>query len=117
MSILTKILKYFREEKPILKLTPLEKTAVHSQTQEECDELMRVYEIGGWKWADGGLPTKNSSWIEEICFDAKENFTYSDKDFYLKSNYKVISTQEFYNIQKITPERIKEMNKYFEKRK
>ena len=125
---LENILKKGSDGKPILELTPLEKTAVHTPTQEIYNELMRVYEIGNWKWFDEKLPTKFTYWNEykrKTCIDAgvthysklESQFGYSDKKFCLKNNFKVLSTQNFYEIQKITPKMIKEINEYFEGRK
>ncbi len=113
---------------PRLELTPLKKTAVHIQTQEECDELMRVYEMGSWRGRSGRLPTEFNYFkkcSKETCvtagtdytFEQKGKFGYGNKDFYLGKNWDVISRQEFYNIQKITSEMIKEINKHFEERK
>ncbi len=113
---------------PSLELIPLKKTAVHTLTQEESDELMRIYEIGGWRGCSGNLPTEFNYFNKhnkETCFTAgmdyrfeqKGKFGYGNKDFYLEKNWNVISRQEFYDLQKITSEMIKEINEYFKKRK
>jgi len=39
---------------------------------------------------------------------------YCFKEFFQKGNWKIISPKEFYDIQKITPENIKEINEYFD---
>ncbi len=111
-------------EKPKIKLNPLEKTAVNTQTQKEYNELMQVYEIGGWKWRTGYLPTELELWKtykEKTCigggigtFANKGRFGYCDEEFYKKESWKILSSKEFYKKQKITPEMIKEINKYFE---
>ncbi|MCK4650453.1 hypothetical protein KAT36_04455 [Candidatus Pacearchaeota archaeon] len=120
---LTQILERDENGKPKLDLTPLEGTAVHVPTQEECDELMQVYELGDWKWCGGDLPTSLNHWYkEETCVDAgigflnkkEKQFGYGDNEFYIKENLKVLSTSEFYDIEKINLEMRKEINKYFE---
>ncbi len=112
----------------ILKLTPLENTAV-STTYKEMHELLRVYELGGWKWCDGDLPTEklfDGYRYDHTCFEAginiglkkrKERFAYGHKTYFIEHDYKIISPQEFYDKQKITPKMLNEINKYFEERK
>lgn len=125
---LENILKKDENGKPIINLTPIKKTTINPKTQEEYDELMRVYELGNWIWNNRSLATKLGCWKkykEETCIGAgidystknKKIFGFCDKDFYLMVNWNIISTEEFYNMQKITPEMIKEINIYFEVRK
>lgn len=110
--------------KPILELIPLERTAVHTPTKKTYNELMRIYEVGKWRFAGNTLPTTWDVWFlreEKTCITAgnvtpvfkKVDYSYCFKDYYLGKNYKIISPQEFYDKQKITPEIIKEINKYF----
>lgn len=116
------ILKKDKKGKPILNLIPSEKTAVHIPTQENYNELMRIYECGGWRWHIGF-----NFWEvhkKETCVSAgisynnpKGEFEYWGKRFYLRENWKIISPQEFYEKQKITPKMLNEINKYFEGRK
>ncbi|MBU1129461.1 MAG: hypothetical protein KJ949_02405 [Nanoarchaeota archaeon] len=130
-SKLTQILEKDKNGKPIFNLILLEKTVVYVPTKESYDELMRVCERGGLKWAGGNLPTKNTNnfrncFGEEICINLDKTFSRKstegkikvcDKSFYQKKGYKIISPQEFYNAQnpKITPEILKEVNEYFER--
>lgn len=123
MSNLTQILQRDEKGKPILKLTPLEKTAVHTPTKKSYDELMEVYECGGGIWRSGNLPTESDCFRgerKETCVDAgvdyqnegiynNGKFGYSSRKFYQGKNWKIISPQKFYEIQKITPEMLNEM--------
>ncbi len=120
---LTQILQRDSNGKPVLKLKPIEKTAVHTTTQKEYWDLMGVYECGGWKWSDGDLPTQNNHWNyeEETCVEAGVNYSsrrgkfgYSDRKFYIGENWKIISTQGFYDTQKITPGMLNEINVWFD---
>ena len=122
---LENILKKGSDGKPILELTPLGKTAVHTKTQEEYNELMKVYELGNWRKKNGNLPTMCDIWFlrkEKSCITAGnivsfKNIDYDScsKNYYLHRGYKIISKQKFYKIQKITPEILKEINTYFGK--
>ena len=119
--------------KPIIQLNSLEKTVVHTLAQEEYDTLMQIYECGGWKWRGGVVPTNLDKWSEvkrcspdyrELCImacpmDPKETktFGFSHKKHFSESNYKIVSVQEFYGIQKITHEKIEEISNYFKKAK
>jgi len=106
------------EGKPKLSLAPLEQKVVNTETQEEYDTLMQVYECGGWKWNGGSLPTQFSRWgmsKMKTCVRTGTDFTYTDKQFYQDNSLEVISTQEFYDVQNINSEMIKEINEYFEK--
>lgn len=122
-SNLTQVLERDENGKPILKLNPMEETVVHTPTKEEYYILMQVYECGGWRWNNAHLPTKLIHWETE-----KETFINAGVNFANPSNLMgfrhghresfpegVISIQEFYDAQKITPKVLKEINQYFEK--
>ena len=107
-------------------LMPLEKTVVNTSTQKDYDLLMQVYEIEGWEDDVGKLPTTRNYWNkEEICVSVgidfvsgrKRFFGYAHKNFYQAERWKIISLQEFYNLQNISPEMINEINEWFEKYK
>ena len=94
---LENILKKDESGKPTINLTPLEKTTINTKTREEYDELMRVYEIGNWKWDDKYLATNLDCWEkhkEETCLGAgvnyltknKNSFGFCTKNFYLMIN-------------------------------
>jgi len=113
------------EGRPIIELTYLERTAVHAPTQEDYRTLMRVYESGNWMWGDGKLPTSNDYWETykgESCIDVGksylnndiERFCFGSKGSYEGNECTIISTQEFYDGQKITLEMIEEINEYFD---
>ena len=105
------------EGKPKITLNELEKTVVNTPTQEEYTTLMQVYECGGWKWHGGCLPTQYNCWNEdkeETCIEVENEFAYGSKKFNQGQRYEVISTQKFYDMQKITQGNINEINKWFE---
>lgn len=106
-----------------IKLEPLERTVVNTKTQEEFNELLRVYERGGWRCGGGALSISClekfwNDYKEETCvsagvdyrFEQKGRFGYGIKSFYLKKNWNVISIQEFYEMQKITSDKLNEIN-------
>ncbi len=106
--------------KLILNLTSLEKTAVKVPAQNDYWTLMRIYECGGWKGKYGELSAKNNLWTtykEETCIGSENDCQFARAEYYAKIRWNVISLEEFYKIQKITPEMIKEINNYFEKNK
>ena len=79
---------------------------------------MQVYECGGWRWNTKYLPTQNNYWYKyknKICVRAKNKFAIGTADSGFKKE-KIISTQEFYNVQNppITPKMLKEINDWFE---
>ena len=60
-----------------------EKFAVHTPTQADFDELMRLYEIAGWKWKLGGRAS-NETYLwkereEKTSVSLEDGFTYSTK--------------------------------------
>jgi len=131
---LVNILEGDKDEKPVLKLTPLPKRVVNPRTQEDYWTLMRILECGGLKWRDRTLPTSFNAWNiqggfqsgynkEETCIGvgagsglgSRKEFGYASKEFYLKKGCKIITPQEFYDAQEppITTERIKEVNNWF----
>ena len=129
-SGLTQILERDKDGKPKLDLTPIEKTVVNTPTQEDYWDLMRVYELTGWKWGAGGLPTQKSFWDdykENTCIEAgvdypsgvynEGKFGYFGTAFYQDlPGWNVITTQEFYQRQNITPEMLNEVNVWFDRK-
>ena len=99
---------------PILYLnTPVE-IRVHTPTREEYDALMQVFECGGWEWCSRGIPTEYDNWKDE---KEKTHLTVEGETFSYGSNsagLKAISTQDFYDMEEITPDMFKEINEYFE---
>ncbi len=111
-------------EKPILDLISLNNVFVNPKTLIQCNELMRVYELGGWRYY-GYLPTKFDFWERykestligtefNYLFSKNDGFDFRDKnDSCLKEGYKIISLQEFYRIQNISPKTLKKIDKSF----
>jgi hypothetical protein len=121
-------LKYNIKKIPKLELIPIENTAVNPKTQKEYDTLMQIYDAGEWKWKNYATdnPTSDNQWkkyAQETSIDAgieysshqEKTFKFANKEFYQSEEYKVISTQEFYDIQNIKPETVKEINKWYDK--
>ena len=114
---------FWVNEKPKLDLTPLEKTMVAISTQKDYDELMQVYETGGWRWGSRDLPIFYNYLAEnkeKVFVDAGISFSGNLKGFFEygyeePNNYSVVSTKKFYEIQGITKEELAELNEYFEK--
>ena len=106
--------------KPIVKLTPIERTAVNTPTQEDYWNLMRVYECGSWRWISEESPTQRSNWNkyeEKTCVGGADivHFGFGNREYYLQEKvWNVISPQEFYDAQNITPEMLQEINIWFD---
>ena len=111
-----------------INLMPLEKTAVHTSTQKEYNELRMVYETGGWKWNSALFPNQNQIWNvhgRNTCIEGgislRNNkmgeFGHSSEHYYLRENWKIISPEEFYKKQGIKTEQIEAITKYFDGRK
>jgi len=124
---LTGILERDSNGKPKLNLTPMEETVVNTPTQEDYNQLVMVYECGGWEWYGGGLPTKYSNWDtlkEETCIDAGSDYPSSDegkfgraeKEWFEERGCKILTPQDFYDTQDppITREMLSEINEWFE---
>src|SRR3989339_860205 len=108
--------------KPILILKELEQTAIHTPTQDGYDTLMQIYECSDRKWIeDIILPTEFNAWKgygEKTCVQAYNKFQYGDiEEVNEYGNYKIITSKEFYEIQKITQEIIQEISQWFETNK
>ena len=69
---------------------------VNTKTQIEYDELMKLLEAQGYKWANGRKPTKEYSWQdyrEKTCIRVEGTITYGDIDWYKKEyQYRQILT-------------------------
>jgi len=108
-------------KKPTIKLNPLKKTAVSAETQENYNELMRVFESGGDHFGNSrDLPTKNyHRWgdrKEETWVGIRNNqIGYANEKFYRDANFKMLKYEDFYAQQPaLTTEKRAEINAYFE---
>lgn len=107
---------------PKITLNELEKTVVHVPTWEEFTTLMRVYTYGWWRHRDGDLPIDLlimdpplwDEYKEETCIPVKDGFGHSDRKYYLGEGYDLITMKEFYDEERITQEKIDEINQVFE---
>jgi len=99
-----------------LKLTPLENAVIHTKTEKSYLELMKVYEVGGWSFMLGGLPTEKNYWKrfkEKTCITTKVEYGFSPRNYYQESGSEILSPNEFYKKQRITPNKIKVINRYY----
>jgi hypothetical protein len=75
-----------------------EKYAVHTPTKADCNELMRLYEIAGWRCADSSLASKNSGlWFfsnKETAVIFKNNFKYSGVGSCKLKSYTILNLAE-----------------------
>lgn len=111
-------LKRDGEGKPQLELRSLGNIAVDTSNLGEFRILMRVYECGGWVWRNEKLPTEfkfSKLYKTSPCVMAFNSYFCSTRyDFEINDGSKIISSQEFYDIQKVTPKHIEEINRYFQ---
>ena len=100
-----------------LKLKSLEKTVVNTKTKSEYLKLMRVYETGEWNFKLGGeIPTKTNYWEKfkaQTCISVENKFGFATREYYESSGEKIISLNEFYKKQRITPQKVKVIDRYF----
>jgi hypothetical protein len=78
---------------------------------------MKIYECGIWEWCLGNSPTSHNGWSsfgEETCVDAEDRFVSRDRALSKANGLKVITLQEFYDAQGITPEILKKVKDYFD---
>jgi len=115
--------------RPIVVLIETDNTVVCKLTQSTYDELMRVCECGGWLWDEGQLPTQYNGWEhagEEtgITVGVIKDIDRTDSKGILRHNIRgqwqtnydasIITLQEFYDAQGITPKMLAQVNEYFE---
>src|SRR3989338_4751938 len=107
---------------PLIHLILPPKTVVHTPTQEAYTLLMRVCECACYSWQSGGCPTTSDNWShyrEETCvsinFDGNPRRTLSYKRKERFQDYKehILSPEEFYTAQKISPAMLEEITQYF----
>ena len=81
-----------------------EDIAVHCNTQEEYDKLMKLLEECGFRWRGGEKPTcfnafgvyKSETYINEGWYNATiPGLGYADKNYYVIKNYKLIEYKDF----------------------
>jgi hypothetical protein len=102
---------------PRIILKSMANKSVHVPTQKDYWDLMKIYECGIWEWCLGNSPTSNNTWSsfgEETCVDAEDRFVSRDRALSKANGLKVITLQEFYDAQGITPEILKKVKDYFD---
>jgi hypothetical protein len=102
---------------PKLELRALKNTLVKVYFVEEYDQLMQVYEAGGWVWRSFNSPTNYKNSLNrdsniEIC----NQFRQTDAEE-VNRYFSIIGPREFYKIQGIREEEIEEIKVWFEKYK
>src|SRR3989339_852729 len=98
-------LKRNENGRPSLYLKELEKTAIHTKTQEIYDTLMQIYECGNWKWNSNKFPTEYNrikNYLEIMCIEIKDKFRFGKLEEFNKKKRIIITPKEFYEIQDIT---------------
>ena len=106
----------------ILRLILPPETVVHTPTQDAYDLLMRVCECARYSWRSGGCPTTSDNWShyrEETCvsinFDGnpRRTLSYERKERFQDYKEHILSPEEFYTAQKISPAMLEEITQYF----
>lgn len=80
-----------------------EDIAVHCNTQEEYDELMRLLEKYGFRWSSCQKPTsldffknyKNRTCVEYDNQKFLIGLSYCDKEYFTSENYEIIECKDF----------------------
>jgi len=110
--------------KPSLDLDFLPNMAVLTPTQKSYNLLMQVLECASWVWMNGQCPTSSDIWHVykgDTCILASgerighgHGITYGPRDFFLSRKDSLIISREFYTRQKVTPELLRAVQRYFE---
>lgn len=104
--------------KPIVNLKESESSVVNIETKKDFYTLMKIYELGGWKWGGKDLPTSEFYWAqheEKTIVNIRKSLGYGTIDFF--KSYKVLSLEDFYKFQNITTEKIRRIENYFSPKK
>ncbi len=87
-------------------------------TQKDYFELIRMCELGGWRWGHSELPTEGNYWNifeSKTVVSVKRDLDYDDINYFNRINEGIIKLSEFYKIQKFTPKKVFEINYWFDK--
>ena len=80
------------------------KTVIHAKTKEEFKRVLEIFDKKGWKWYSGNEPLEKIYYWnddkEETCIRYENNFAYTNKEWYLKNGWKIISFEEFLKTEK-----------------
>ena len=78
-----------------------ENIAINTETQQEYDELMELFDEYNIRWGTDKRATRNNFWgadTNETCINYEKDsncIMYSPKDFYLKEGFNVIKYKDF----------------------
>lgn len=80
-----------------------ENIAVHCNTQEEYDKLMKLLEKYDFRWRSGGKPTcfnafevyKSKTYINVGLYNIIPDLGYADKYYYVIKKYELIECKDF----------------------
>lgn len=106
-------------QEPTITLNPLKNTVVRTQTPEEHNTLLRVYESGGWTWLVGDLPTSRNhfnTFRDRTYLTTEDGFLYGsiDAPWILEGRKRIICPEEFYRTQRLTSSDIKNIDCFFD---
>jgi len=76
-----------------VELKNLPNIVVYTPARDDWNTLMKVYESGGWVWADGSFPTADrGQWDtgRKNCVNAHNHFQFGSRSFYERKGRAVI---------------------------
>ena len=88
------------------------KTSINCKTKEEFIKVLGIFDKKGWRWSGRDKPLENiycwDDYEEETCIGYENYFQYTYKEWYLKNGYKVISFEEFLEIESMPEEIVRQ---------
>lgn len=110
--------EYEEIDKPDVNLKSIENSVVNVKSQEEYDLLMKFYELNGWNFVGGALPTEEDFYYEheeDTCIEIKNEFRYDDCGVFLETQkvQEALSVDEFYGLHDIDDEKKEDVRIYF----
>ena len=91
------------------------KTAIHPKTKAEFKKVLQIFTKKKWVWSSGDKPLDYINYWnddkEETCIEYGNNFSYSRKGWYEENGYKIISFEEFLEMEglvKLSEEQIRQ---------
>lgn len=85
------------------------KTAINTKTKAEFIAVLAIFQEKGWTWFNNVKPLKSiNNWNRYegvICIEFEDKFAYGGEEYFKRNDYKIISFDEFMEIQdkKICP--------------
>ena len=87
-------------------------TVINTKTKAEFKKVLQIFDEKNWVWCDEDKPLEFINlWDnnrKETCIKYKNRFSYGSKEWYEEDDYKIISFEEFLEMEELEVPKLSE---------